>query len=142
VDFAHTPDALAKVLQALRRHCNGRLLCVFSACGGCDQGKRPEMGQAVAANADVLIVTSDSPRYESRAAILRDLMDGVPRESDVVVDFDRASAIARAVREMRSDDVLVIAGKGHEKTIEVTGQILPFRDREVVLSALAGLSRR
>ena len=139
IDYAHTPDGLEKMLSAVRPHCSGRLLCVFSACGGRDRGKRPEMGAAVGRFADTLVITSDSPRFEAPGAILRDLLDGVPREAHVIVEPDRAQAIDRAVRLMAPEDVLILAGKGHERRIEIRGEFYPFHERDIVAAAVRDL---
>lgn len=144
VDYAHTPDGLAKVLGAAREVCTGRLIVVFGAGGDRDREKRPLMGQAAAARADLVVLTSDNPRGEDPDAIIAEIVSGVGDRANVIVDADRASAIGTALANARAGDVVVIAGKGHEKGQEVGGRILPFDDAEVARSTLARIrsSRR
>ncbi len=133
VDYAHTPDALAVAIQALRPHCGGRLWVVFGAGGDRDPGKRPEMGAAVAAHADRAIVTDDNPRTEDPAAIRRAVLAACP---DAVEIGDRGEAIRRAVQGLAAGDVLLVAGKGHEPGQDVGDRVLPFDDADVVRRAL------
>lgn len=120
VDYAHTPDALENVLNALRPHVAGRLICVFGCGGDRDRGKRPVMGRIASELADVVIVTDDNPRSEIPEEIRAEILEGTSLKA--VEIGDRRQAIAESIREMKSGDVLVIAGKGHEQ-----GQI--FKDR-------------
>jgi UDP-N-acetylmuramoyl-L-alanyl-D-glutamate--2,6-diaminopimelate ligase len=112
VDYAHTPDALAKALEALREHCKGTLWCVFGCGGDRDPGKRERMGAIADALADQIIVTDDNPRSENPQAITRAITGGITR--DVRVIHDRGEAIATALKEARAGDIVLIAGKGHE----------------------------
>ncbi|GAA0787482.1 UDP-N-acetylmuramoyl-L-alanyl-D-glutamate--2,6-diaminopimelate ligase [Marinobacterium sediminicola] len=130
VDFAHTPDALAQALQALRLHrpSEGRLICVFGCGGDRDAGKRPEMGRIVSELADQLVVTSDNPRSESPAAIIADILAGVSPEAAVHVEADRAAAIRWAIDQAAAEDLVLIAGKGHERWQEINGVKEPFDD--------------
>ena len=137
VDYAHTPAALEAALKALRPHCRGALWCVFGCGGDRDRGKRPLMGQVVAANADVPVLTSDNPRNESPAAIMREVQAGLSDE--VTAIEDRAAAIAWAVASAGSDDIVLIAGKGHENYQIINGQRLAFSDYE---AAAENLRRR
>jgi UDP-N-acetylmuramoyl-L-alanyl-D-glutamate--2,6-diaminopimelate ligase len=134
VDYAHTPDSLATVLDAARLVSGGRVIVVFGAGGDRDRGKRPLMGKVAAERADVVIVTSDNPRSEEPLAIIQDVLQGAGL--DVEIDPDRRSAIARAVALAEADDVVVIAGKGHEQGQDVGGVVAPFDDREVAREAL------
>ncbi len=109
VDYAHTPDALATALKALRPHVMGRIVVVFGAGGDRDTTKRPLMGRAAAAHADVVIVTDDNPRSEDPAAIRAAILDGCPEATEV---GDRAEAILRGVDALGPGDALLIAGKG------------------------------
>ncbi len=136
VDFAHTPDALVRLLTALRPHTAGRLVCVFGAGGDRDPGKRPLMGQAVAAHADLAIVTDDNPRSEDPAAIRAAVRSGCPEALDI---GDRAAAIAAGLAGLRGGDVLAVAGKGHEQGQSVAGTVLPFDDVATV-RRLAGVA--
>ena len=134
VDYAHTPDSLDIVLQAARELGDGRLICVFGAGGDRDRGKRPVMGAVAVQRADVVIVTSDNPRSEDPLAIIQDVLQGAG--IGVEIDPDRRSAIRRAVTMAGPDDVVVIAGKGHEQGQEIAGVVAPFDDRAVVREAL------
>jgi UDP-N-acetylmuramoyl-L-alanyl-D-glutamate--2,6-diaminopimelate ligase len=113
VDYAHTPDALAKALGAAREHCAGALWCVFGCGGDRDAGKRPVMGAIADELADQIIVTDDNPRSEDPQAITAAIVSGI-RSHAVRVIHDRGDAIATALKEAQAIDVVVIAGKGHE----------------------------
>ena len=132
VDYAHTPEALTAALAALRPHARGRLICVFGAGGDRDGGKRAPMGAAAARDADVVIVTDDNPRGEDPALIRRAVLAGAPGARQV---GDRRAAIAAAVAEARAGDIIVIAGKGHERGQTVGAgeamRVLPFDDAVV-----------
>lgn len=139
VDYAHTPDALATALGALRPHVMGRLLVVFGAGGDRDQGKRPLMGAAAAAAADVVFVTDDNPRSEDPAAIRAAVLAACPEATEV---GDRAEAILTAVDALQPGDALLVAGKGHETGQVIGDDVLPFDDLEqasVAVAALDGL---
>lgn len=139
VDYAHTPDALEKTLKALRPLTAGRLWCVFGAGGGRDRGKRPLMGGIAAALADAVVVTSDNPRNEAPAAIIADILAGMPPGQTAIID--RAEAIRRAIVTAGVEDVVLVAGKGHEDYQEIHGVRQPFSDLEVARAALEGRSR-
>lgn len=139
VDYAHTPDALATALQALRPHVMGRLIAVFGAGGDRDQGKRVLMGQAVAAHADIAIVTDDNPRSEDPATIRAMVLDGCPEATET---GDRAEAILRGVDALQPGDALLIAGKGHETGQVIGDDVLPFDDAEQASVAVAALEGR
>lgn len=138
VDYAHTPDALEKVLETLREvvgHERGaRLICVFGCGGDRDPGKRPIMGEIATRLADVAIVTSDNPRSEDPAAIVAQVAAGAVRP--VHVELDRAAAIAHAIGLSTSDDVILVAGKGHETWQEIAGQRHPFNDAAIARELL------
>ncbi len=136
VDYAHTPDALAKVLDAARAHTRGRVFCVFGCGGDRDPGKRPLMGAAAEAHADVVILTDDNPRSEPSRSILEQILTGMRDTESAHVIADRADAIHFALTEADAGDVVVIAGKGHEDRQIVGGESRPFSDRQVVLDAL------
>jgi UDP-N-acetylmuramoyl-L-alanyl-D-glutamate--2,6-diaminopimelate ligase len=133
IDYAHTPDALAKALLALRPYTTNRLHVVFGCGGDRDPGKRPQMGMAAAANADVVIVTDDNPRSEDPAAIRQAVLAGAPRAAEI---GDRAQAIAEAIAGLRAGDVLLVAGKGHEAGQMIGAAVVPFSDHEEVAKAL------
>jgi UDP-N-acetylmuramoyl-L-alanyl-D-glutamate--2,6-diaminopimelate ligase len=146
VDYAHTPDAVATALAALRQATPGRLLTVLGCGGDRDAGKRPEMGRVAAEGSDVLIVTDDNPRSEDPAAIRAAVLAGareVPaeRRAEVAEEGDRRAAIAEAVRAARPGDAVLVAGKGHETGQEAGGRVTPFDDRAVLREVLAELVR-
>jgi UDP-N-acetylmuramoyl-L-alanyl-D-glutamate--2,6-diaminopimelate ligase len=143
VDYAHTPDSLKNVLSAAREVGRGRVICVFGAGGDRDRGKRPLMGEVAANLADVVLITSDNPRSEDPEAIIAEIMAGAiraarpPGVSALRIEVDRRAAIEKAVELAREDDVLVIAGKGHEQGQELAGGVkVPFDDVTVVREAL------
>lgn len=136
VDYAHTPDAVATALSALRPHVLGRLSVVVGAGGDRDAGKRPLMGQAAAENADVVYVTDDNPRSEDPSLIRAAVMEGCPDATEVA---DRAEAILRAVDALEPGDTLLITGKGHETGQIVGDDVLPFDDVEQASIAVAAL---
>jgi UDP-N-acetylmuramoyl-L-alanyl-D-glutamate--2,6-diaminopimelate ligase len=134
VDYAHTPDALAKALGALREHCKGVLWCVFGCGGDRDPGKRALMGAIADEMADQVIVTDDNPRSESPQAITRAIVSGMSRSARVI--HDRGEAIATALREAHAGDVVLIAGKGHED-YQIYGETRrSFSDRREALRYL------
>ena len=137
VDYAHKPAALEQVLRTARELTAGRLICVFGCGGDRDRGKRPVMGRIVFDLADVAIVTSDNPRSEDPLAIVGEIVAGMAGEP--IVEVDRARAIEQAVELARPGDVVVIAGKGHERGQEVAGVVTPFDDTEVAGEALRAL---
>ncbi len=134
IDFSHTPDSLETALKALRPFTQNRLLVVFGAGGDRDPGKRPLMGRAACENSDFAYVTDDNPRSEDPALIRSAIMTAVT--NGVEVD-GRQEAINRAVADMQSGDILVVAGKGHERGQTVKGEVLPFSDHDAVAKALA-----
>lgn len=125
VDYAHTPDALEKVLTALRPHVTGRLICVFGAGGDRDKGKRPKMGRVVSKLADIAIVTDDNPRSENPDKIRAEIMAACP-DADTI--GDRRKAIAHGVRMLKDGDILLVAGKGHEQGQTIGDITHPFDD--------------
>ena len=114
VDYAHTPDALEVALRALRTHCRGKLWCVFGCGGDRDAGKRPLMGRVAERHADHVVITSDNPRNEAPGEIIAAIAGGLEHSENATLLEDRAAAIAWAIKEARSNDVVLIAGKGHE----------------------------
>jgi UDP-N-acetylmuramoyl-L-alanyl-D-glutamate--2,6-diaminopimelate ligase len=131
VDYAHTPDALAGSLDTLRSVTPGRLICVFGAGGDRDRAKRPWMGQAVSARADVVVVTSDNPRGEQPRKIIGEIVGGIRNPSSVRVILDREQAINWALGEARPGDCVLIAGKGHEDYQLIGNEKIDFDDREI-----------
>lgn len=136
IDYAHTPDALEQALASLRGHTAGRLLCVFGCGGERDTGKRPQMAAIAERLADRVVVTDDNPRREDGDAIVAGILAGFADPSRVVVQRDRARAIALAIAEAGADDVVLVAGKGHEPYQEIDGIRHPFDDTEVARDLL------
>jgi UDP-N-acetylmuramoyl-L-alanyl-D-glutamate--2,6-diaminopimelate ligase len=138
VDYAHTPDALCRVLESVRALGGGRIICVFGCGGDRDPKKRPLMGEAVGSAADLAIVTNDNPRSEDPQAIVDAILPGLAGGKAVVrVELDRAKAIDLAVAEARAGDVVLVAGKGHEPYQIIGSVTLSFDDRAEARRALA-----
>ncbi|MDE2051944.1 MAG: UDP-N-acetylmuramoyl-L-alanyl-D-glutamate--2,6-diaminopimelate ligase [Gammaproteobacteria bacterium] len=139
VDYAHTPDALAKALQAARRHCRARLRVVFGCGGDRDPGKRPIMGRIAAELADELVVTDDNPRSEPPERIVGDILAGIPGGAAARVEHDRARAIRATLARSAPEDVVLIAGKGHEEYQIYGSERRPFSDQSVARAALEAM---
>jgi UDP-N-acetylmuramoyl-L-alanyl-D-glutamate--2,6-diaminopimelate ligase len=139
VDYAHTPDALAKALRAARLHCRGRLRVVFGCGGDRDPGKRPMMGRIAAELADESVVTDDNPRSEPPERIVQQIVAGIPSGAAARVEHDRARAIRGTLERSGSEDVVLIAGKGHEQYQIYGGERRPFSDQSVVRAALEAM---
>ncbi|MBN1007697.1 UDP-N-acetylmuramoyl-L-alanyl-D-glutamate--2,6-diaminopimelate ligase [Amphritea pacifica] len=137
VDYAHTPDALEKALEALRSHCQGQLCCVFGCGGDRDTGKRAQMAQVAERLADRILVTSDNPRTEDPQQIIQMIMAGFSGSASVTCEADRKRAIEQAIALLQPDDILLIAGKGHENYQDIQGVKMPFDDLAVAREALA-----
>ncbi len=137
LDYAHTPDALERVLNACRHHCEGRLICLIGCGGGRDAGKRPIMGRVAIENSDFCFFTSDNPRDEDPADILSDMVSSISTREKRRLNLinDRGEAIRAALDLGREKDLVVIAGKGHETTQEVYGRHLPLNDLEIISEA-------
>ncbi len=135
VDYAHTPDALAKVLEAARTHARGRLYCVFGCGGDRDAGKRPLMGAIAEELADVVVVTDDNPRTEASRSIIEQIVAGMRSPQAVQIVADREEAIRQTLADAEAGDVVVIAGKGHEDYQIVGTEKRPFSDRELARTA-------
>ena len=132
VDYAHTPDAVYNVLRSLRKLARGRLITVFGAGGNRDRSKRPLMGRSAWRWSDLIILTSDNPRYEDPVSIIEDILKGIEDRSRVIVEPDRRRAIERAVNLAKEGDIVAVLGKGHEDYQEVKGVKYPFSDSEVL----------
>jgi len=140
IDFAHTPDALEQVLTSLKDHVDknnsGKLICVFGCGGDRDKGKRPLMGAVAESLADVVVLTDDNPRHESSIEIIEDILKGIDHVDNVLVEHDRSKAIADAIKNASINDVILIAGKGHE-SYQIQGDMkFPFSDQKVVKAAM------
>jgi UDP-N-acetylmuramoyl-L-alanyl-D-glutamate--2,6-diaminopimelate ligase len=140
VDYAHTPDALEKVLSSLRKHCKQTLWVVFGCGGNRDKGKRSQMGEIAERWADRVIITDDNPRYENGLDIVNDILAGCGLAKVEVIQ-NREQAIHTVVISAAKNDCIVIAGKGHEQYQESNGVCVPFSDRQVVIDALSRRKR-
>ncbi|HWA82484.1 MAG TPA: cyanophycin synthetase, partial [Fimbriimonadaceae bacterium] len=136
VDYAHTPDALEKLLDAVRPLANGRVITVFGCGGDRDRTKRPKMARAASERSDLTVVTSDNPRTEDPQSILNEVLTGIAPGSESVDVIDRREAIAFAVEAAKPGDVVVIAGKGHENYQIIGRTKYPMDDREMAREAL------
>jgi UDP-N-acetylmuramoyl-L-alanyl-D-glutamate--2,6-diaminopimelate ligase len=140
VDYAHTDDALEKVLTSLRAVSSGRIVCLFGCGGDRDRTKRPRMGRVAERLADRVVVTSDNPRSEEPGAIIAEILRGIERPERVVVEPERRAAIARAIGLAGKGDIVLIAGKGHETYQILKEKTVHFDDREVAREALVQLA--
>lgn len=137
IDYAHTPDALENVLIALRSHSKEKIVLVFGCGGDRDRGKRPEMARIAERYADRIFVTSDNPRSESPESIANDIVAGFQSERSVVVELDRRKAIQGSIAQAGDQDIILIAGKGHENYQEISGTKYPFSDYDEVKRLIA-----
>ena len=137
VDYAHTPDALKNILEALRPHTSGKLLCVFGCGGDRDRAKRPSMGKIAVELADAVFITDDNPRSENPAAIRAEILASAPGALEIE---NRRAAIGHAVKSLQPGDILVIAGKGHEQGQIFADRTEPFDDVTEAISALKELN--
>jgi UDP-N-acetylmuramoyl-L-alanyl-D-glutamate--2,6-diaminopimelate ligase len=136
VDYAHSPSALSSVLETLRAQCAGALWCVFGCGGERDKGKRSLMGAAAAHGADVVLLTDDNPRDEDGQTIIDDILSGIPPRGAVIVERDREAAIGYAIETAGPNDVILVAGKGHEQFQEIQRMRRPFSDARAVRKGL------
>lgn len=136
VDYAHTPDALTKVLQTLQSYKQGKLYCIFGCGGDRDRGKRPLMLQAAMANSDAVIITQDNPRTEAPLQIVQDILAGTAATKLITIELDRATAIAQTIARAKPGDIILIAGKGHEDYQIIGSNKLPFSDYAVAQQCL------
>lgn len=137
VDYAHTPDALKKLLLMVRRHCEGAVWLVFGCGGNRDVGKRSEMGMIAEQFSDRVIITNDNPRSESEQQIVSDIISQC-QGSKIEIVYDRSTAIKKTVKQAKTDDCVVIAGKGHEEYQELNDKIIALSDRKIVATLLTG----
>ena len=136
VDYAHTPDALEKALEAARLHCKGQLWCVFGCGGDRDKGKRPLMGAIAEQFADIVVITDDNPRSEEPTAIVNDILTGLLDPGRARVIAGRAQAVTHAVMQASADDIVLVAGKGHEDYQIIGNRRLDYSDRDTVARLL------
>lgn len=140
VDYAHSPSALENALQSIRTHCRGEIWCVFGCGGDRDVGKRPKMGRLAERFADNVVVTNDNPRNEASDAIIADILVGFEDPANATVINDRGAAIAWAIANARSTDIVLLAGKGHEEYQLIAGERFAFSDYDVALANLDALA--
>lgn len=138
IDYAHTPDAVDNVLGTIRKLAKGRVIAVFGAGGNRDRSKRPLMGKAAERWSDLMVITSDNPRFEDPGRIIEDILAGIKNRDRVLVIEDRREAIEEAIRRAKEGDVVAVLGKGHEEYQEVGGVKYPFSDAAVVREILKG----
>ncbi|MGK3135723.1 UDP-N-acetylmuramoyl-L-alanyl-D-glutamate--2,6-diaminopimelate ligase [Pantoea trifolii] len=136
VDYAHTPDALEKALEAARLHCKGQLWCVFGCGGDRDKGKRPLMGAIAEQFSDIVVITDDNPRSEEPMAIVNDILTGLLDPGRARVVSGRAQAVTNAVMQAGADDIVLVAGKGHEDYQIIGNRRLDYSDRDTVARLL------
>lgn len=139
IDYAHTPEALSQVLKNIRKHTDGKVICVFGCGGDRDAGKRPIMAQVAEQNADLVILTSDNPRNEDPALIIDEVQQGISDQLKLIVEADRARAIQQAINMASADDLVLLAGKGHEDYQIIGNKKIPFSDREQALKSLEAI---
>ncbi len=139
VDYAHTPDALAHALKTLKNNCEGKLFCVFGCGGDRDKGKRILMGKVAQQYADEIILTNDNPRNEDPDIIIEDILSGINNENLVTVETDREAAINNAIHAAKENDIVLIAGKGHEGYQEIKGIRHDYSDQSVISRILERL---
>jgi UDP-N-acetylmuramoyl-L-alanyl-D-glutamate--2,6-diaminopimelate ligase len=145
VDYAHTPDAVARAIAATRQATAGRVITVLGCGGDRDRDKRPTMGEVAARDSDILVITDDNPRSESALAIREAIMEGAGRvdrqqRAQVLVEGDRALAIGIAAGMAQADDAVLVLGKGHEQGQEAAGVVTPFDDRVELRRAMEALT--
>ena len=136
VDYAHTPDALEQVLSTLKSVCTGKLYCVFGCGGDRDSGKRPLMAAIAEKYANHITLTSDNPRHEEPEKIIQDILAGITHQQNVEVEIERETAIQNVIKVASVNDIVLIAGKGHENYQEIAGVRRPFSDQEIVKEVL------
>ncbi|OOE90145.1 UDP-N-acetylmuramoyl-L-alanyl-D-glutamate--2,6-diaminopimelate ligase [Salinivibrio sharmensis] len=140
VDYAHTPDALEKALLALRRHCNGALWCIFGCGGDRDTRKRPLMARLAEQHANHVVLTNDNPRSEDPETITQDMLAGMEAPERAWVKHDRADAVSQVIRQAKAEDIVLVAGKGHEDYQVLAHGKVHYSDRETVAAQLKELS--
>ena len=137
IDYAHTPDGMENIISAVRDFAKARVITVFGCGGNRDASKRPKMGRIAEELSDIAVVTSDNPRCEEPEAIIEDILKGMEKDNHIVVT-DRRKAIARAMEIAQKDDIIILAGKGHETYQEINHVKYDFDERVVVKEILSG----
>jgi UDP-N-acetylmuramoyl-L-alanyl-D-glutamate--2,6-diaminopimelate ligase len=137
IDYAHTPDALRQVISTLREFCENEIWCVFGCGGNRDQGKRPLMGEIAESYVDHIVITNDNPRHENPLTIISDILSGMKQPAAAIIETDRERAIYHAISCANRDDIILIAGKGHEAYQQINDEKKPFSDYMIAQLALA-----
>jgi UDP-N-acetylmuramoyl-L-alanyl-D-glutamate--2,6-diaminopimelate ligase len=132
VDYAHTPDALINALKACKEHCQGDVWVVFGCGGDRDKGKRSLMGQAAENNADHIVITNDNPRSEAPEAIVADILKGCKKPERASIILNRAKAVVSTIKQAKAQDIVLMAGKGHEDYVIVGNEKIAYNERAVV----------
>ena len=136
IDYAHSHDSLENILTSVKDFCKGRLIAVFGSSGGRDPGKRPLMGEVGARVADIAVITTDNARWEDPFTVIQEMLVGIPDQSNCVVIVDRTEAIHYAMDIAEKDDIIVLAGRGHELYQESMGVKVPMDERKIVAEYL------
>ena len=131
IDYAHTPDGLKNVLQVIRQFSKGKLITVFGCGGDRDSTKRPKMGSIAENFSDFIFITSDNPRTENPKKIINDILCGIKNKKNIIVEIDRFKAIQKAIDFAKEEDIVLIAGKGHEDYQILSDKIISFNDKEI-----------
>ena len=142
IDYAHTPESLENILSAVKTYTRGRVICVFGCGGDRDKTKRPLMGEVSGRIADFSIVTTDNPRTEHPAQIISEIEAGISKtKGNYIVIEDRREAIKYALKKMNKNDIVILAGKGHETYQEINGEKYPFDERIIVKEILKEIKK-
>jgi UDP-N-acetylmuramoyl-L-alanyl-D-glutamate--2,6-diaminopimelate ligase len=136
VDYAHTPDGLKKVLQSIKKLCEGKLITVFGCGGDRDRSKRPLMGSIAEELSDQLFITSDNPRSEEPQKIVNDILMGIKKREKITIEIDRFKAINESIKFAKKKDIVLIAGKGHEDYQILNDKVINFDDRKIAYKLL------
>ena len=136
VDYAHTPDGLKKVLQSIKKLCEGKLITVFGCGGDRDSSKRPLMGAIAEELSDQLFITSDNPRSEEPQKIINDILMGIKKREKITIEIDRFKAINESIKFANKGDIVLIAGKGHEDYQILNDKVINFDDRKIAYKLL------
>jgi len=141
VDYAHTPDGLKKVLQSIKKLCEGKLITVFGCGGDRDRSKRTLMGSIAEEFSDQLFITSDNPRSEEPQKIVNDILMGIKKREKIIIEIDRFKAINESIKFAKKGDIVLIAGKGHEDYQILNDKVINFDDREIAYKLLKEKSK-
>ena len=141
IDYAHTPDGLKKVLQSIKKLCKGKLITVFGCGGDRDRSKRPLMGSIAEEFSDHVFITSDNPRSEEPQQIVNDILMGIEKREKITFDIDRFKAINESIKFANKEDIVLIAGKGHEDYQILNDKVIDFDDRKIAQKLLQEISK-